>query len=108
MVSKNACVYSCGVLITLGVIGVVAAITIPTLMKNAQDAELKRAWKKEYSVFSQAISKMKMDNGGDLSGIMTNSWDTLYDALTDSTYLKVCKNINIPVTTEVGQLMTKN
>lgn len=52
------------ILITLGIIGVVAAMTIPTLMKNTQDIELKSAWKKAYSVFSQAAINVKNDNGG--------------------------------------------
>lgn len=34
------------VLITLGIIGVVAAMTIPTLMNKTNDAELKSAYKK--------------------------------------------------------------
>lgn len=42
------------VLITLGIIGVVASITIPTLMNNIQDAQFKTAYKKAYSVASQA------------------------------------------------------
>lgn len=69
------------VLITLGIIGVVAAMTIPTLLNNVNDKELQTAWRKEYSAFSQTISKMTLENGGDLNGIMTNSWDALYDAL---------------------------
>lgn len=60
------------VLITLGIIGVVASITIPTLMNNIQDAQLKTAWKKAYSVLSQATSQIVKDNGGTLKGICNN------------------------------------
>lgn len=42
------------VLITLGIIGIVAALTIPTLMNNAQDQQYKTAYKKAYSAASQA------------------------------------------------------
>lgn len=42
------------VLIVLGVIGIVAEMTIPTLMNNVQDAVLKTSFKKAYSVASQA------------------------------------------------------
>jgi len=42
------------VLITLGIIGVVAAMTILTLMNKTQDLEFKTAYKKTYSVASQA------------------------------------------------------
>lgn len=63
------------VLITIGIIGVVAAITIPTLMQNIQDYQFKQAWKKEYSVINQAYIQMKQDNGGDFSGYFNNSDD---------------------------------
>lgn len=56
------------VLITLGIIGVVAAITIPILQQNIQDQQFKQMWKKEYSVISQAYERIKQDEGGDLSG----------------------------------------
>lgn len=78
------------VLITLGIIGIVAAMTIPTLINNAQDAQFKSAWKKEYSVISQAIQKMTTDNGGSLNGII-DSWDRLYDPLTSGSYLNVAQ-----------------
>lgn len=42
------------VLITLGIIGVVCAMTIPTLMNNIQDEQFKAAYKKAYSTASQA------------------------------------------------------
>lgn len=57
------------VLITLGIIGVVAAITIPTLMKNTQDAEMKTAFKKEFSIFNQVAMNIYNDNGGTLIGV---------------------------------------
>lgn len=52
------------VLITLGIIGVVAALTIPSLMQNIQDAGFKSAWKKQFSAFSQATVSIIGDNGG--------------------------------------------
>lgn len=50
------------VLITLGVIGIVAAITIPTLIKNTQDAEFKTAYKKAFSDATNAWNSMANDN----------------------------------------------
>lgn len=55
------------VLITLGIIGVVAAITIPTLINNIQDAQYKTAFKKIYSELSAATKLVMNDNGGDLT-----------------------------------------
>lgn len=50
------------VLITLGIIGVVAAITIPTLMHSTQEQEFKTGYRKAYSVISQALQKANADN----------------------------------------------
>ncbi len=44
------------VLITLGIIGVVAAMTMPTLMNSTQGAQYKAAYKKGLSALSQAIT----------------------------------------------------
>ena len=43
------------VLITLGIIGVVAAMTMPTLINSTQGAQYKTAYKKALSVMSQAV-----------------------------------------------------
>lgn len=79
------------VLITLGIIGVVAAMTIPTLMKNTQDLELKSAWKKAYSTIAQASLSVKNDNGGTFAGI-TCSATYISDCLRDA-YLVYLKSI---------------
>lgn len=51
------------VLITLGIIGVLAAILIPTVLKDVQNAELKTGFKKSYSVLNQALNKTISENG---------------------------------------------
>ena len=51
------------VLITLGVIGVVAALTIPTISKNIQQAVLKNQFKKFYSTFWQAVIGIQTKKG---------------------------------------------
>src|SRR5574344_935485 len=53
------------VLIVLGIIGIVAAMTIPTLMTKIQDREFKIAAKKAYSVTQAAMKQMNYDNGTD-------------------------------------------
>lgn len=58
------------VLITLGIIGVVAAMTMPTLMNSTQGAQYKAAYKKALSALSQAVTlNMALDewNFADLS-----------------------------------------
>lgn len=51
------------VLITLGIIGVVAALTIPTLMQNSDDQATVSALTKTYSTLSQAYTLAVKDNG---------------------------------------------
>ena len=67
------------ILITLGIIGVVAAITIPTLITSYQKQVTVTKLKKVYSTLSQAIERAKVDNGdiqswglGDLNGMPAN------------------------------------
>jgi prepilin-type N-terminal cleavage/methylation domain-containing protein len=54
------------VLITIGIIGVVSALTIPTLIKNYQKKVTVEKLKVAYSILSQAVETSKQDNG-DLS-----------------------------------------
>ena len=51
------------VLITLGIIGVVAALTIPTLISNYQKSQTISQLKKAYSELSQAVKLSEIDNG---------------------------------------------
>ncbi len=51
------------VLITLGIIGVVAAMTLPTLIQNKQHRELETALKKNYSNIQNALNLMAYDRG---------------------------------------------
>ena len=51
------------VLITLGIIGIVAAMTMPTLIQNYKKQEYGAKLKKFNSVMEQAILSSKQDNG---------------------------------------------
>lgn len=51
------------VLITLGIIGVVASLTIPTLIQKQQEIATATALKKAYSTLSQAYNLTVQDNG---------------------------------------------
>ena len=53
------------VLITLGVIGVVAAMTIPTIIENHQKQVVTSRMKKFYSTFNQAL-QMSVNEHGDM------------------------------------------
>ena len=53
------------VLITLGIIGLVAALTLPSVVQNYQKRSLEVATQKFYSVMSQAIKQYMADEGVD-------------------------------------------
>lgn len=79
------------VLITLGIIGVVAAMTIPTVISNAQNAQLASGLKKFYSVISQATASIKSDNGGYLGGgFGVTSTDMLNTYASKMAFTKTC------------------
>lgn len=77
------------VLITLGLIGIIAAITIPALVQNNRERTTITGLKKAYSVFSQAMKMSEVDNGPATSwNCATNT--CLLGMLTP--YLKLAKN----------------
>lgn len=51
------------VLITLGIIGIVAAMTIPTLIRNYQEKELVSRWLRVYSLLTQAYQSLQYEYG---------------------------------------------
>lgn len=50
------------VLITLGIIGIVAAMTLPTLINRTRQKELETAFKKQYTLLQQATLNLKRKN----------------------------------------------
>lgn len=72
------------VLITLGIIGVVAAMTIPTLMNSTGSSEYKSGMKKLLSVLNQAITINVAIDGNDFSAL--NSGNTANSATILSLY----------------------
>lgn len=53
------------VLITLGIIGIVAAITLPSVINDYKEKVNIARWKKTYSMFAQAYERVKLEVGGD-------------------------------------------
>lgn len=85
------------VLITLGIIGVVAAMTIPTLMNNIGEKEKITALKKAYSIISQAYTQAKIEEGtpdmwglSDMADTSQPGSKVIIDKL--SPYLRIQKN----------------
>ena len=75
------------VLITLGIIGVVAAVTLPTLVQNYKKTVYVNQLKKFVSTFEQGLQKMLADEGvqrlSDLPGLGTfyDTWHQKEEAL---------------------------
>ncbi|MDD3149275.1 MAG: prepilin-type N-terminal cleavage/methylation domain-containing protein [Candidatus Gastranaerophilales bacterium] len=55
-------------LIVIAIIGIIASIVTPMLFGTTSDAELKAAWKKQYSDLAQATMMIVADNSGSLAG----------------------------------------
>lgn len=55
------------VLITLGIIGIVAAMTLPALVNSTQHKELYTGLQKAYSILQQAIQRMSYEEGLDIT-----------------------------------------
>ena len=90
------------VLITLLAIGIVAALTVPTLISNSQKQSTVEKLKKEYTSLSQAVKQSEIDNGS------VSTWDWGSDQATIlasfntywAPYLKILKSCQI--TTDCG------
>ncbi len=87
------------VLITLGIIGVVAAMTMPTLLNSTNGAQYRTAYKKALSVLSQAVVLNVALDDYDLSQATTAS-DT--DKSKPSLYALFNNRMNVVKTAETG------
>mgnify|MGYP005754870797 FL=1 len=75
-------------LITLGIIGIVAAITLPPVMAKVERNILKQQFKKAYSIYSQAFLKTVNDNDGVLSCYYAENENEV--AINTGQYIKGC------------------
>lgn len=80
------------ILVTLGVIGVIASMTVPTLVQDVQDAKYKASWKKDFSDFSQAAKRLSIDNAGNLSDAFNSSDSFRNSLLKYLNYNKLCNS----------------
>ena len=85
------------VLITLGIIGVVAAMTIPSLINSYQHKVLETQFKKAYAILYQLVLQVQNDAGmplnvKDYSYAYTGDKWKLYNALKPYIIANFCKN----------------
>ncbi len=85
------------VLITLGIIGVVAAMTMPTLINQTNGAQYKAAFKKGMSAFSQAVTlNVALDDENFETVDLTQTGAVTGDAIATI----VTKRMNVAATTK--------
>lgn len=74
------------VLITLGIIGIVASMTMPALVNLIQNKELETQYRQAYSIINQALNRLNSEQG------FVANFDN-YRACTDD-FAKRTKNIS--------------
>lgn len=84
------------ILITIGVIGTISAITLPNIISNNKCQENIAKLKKNYSIFSQAIELSKAEHGD----IENWNWDL---NVTEFTETYIIKNIQITKNCKTSQ-----
>ena len=82
------------VLITLGIIGVVAAMTLPTLIANYQKQETISKLQKVYTILNQALKLSEVDNGEFEYWDVDHSDPEAYFEKYWKPYLKIAKMCN--------------
>jgi len=87
------------VLITLAIIGIVAAITIPTLMANYQKVQYVAELKKAYAEMTEALKLMANDSGCPDNLVCTGLFDDNVDSLSFGNeckkYFKLSKDCGV-------------
>lgn len=85
------CFYPWEILVTLGIIGIVAALTLPSLITDYKDKVFAARAKKTYSLIAQAIAKYQADEGtvGDITGLFDTSKTSEEVLLNFSKYFQV-------------------
>lgn len=88
------------VLITLGVIGVVAALTLPAVIVNHKRLESVSRLKKGYTTISQALTRAQVDNG-DISVWDSMATDSEADDKDDAKVVKDVQTYILPYLSNV-------
>ena len=71
------------VLVTLGIIGVISAMTVPSLMQNNAEKQYAARLKKFYSLMNQAIAEARLEKGDINYWGLTTSGNKASDELTE-------------------------
>lgn len=98
------------VLITLGIIGVVAAMTIPTLITNVKGARIRTQFKKSISTLNQAAKMNLAQYDWDFGAINNASENCLHGGVNDNpeSNITTCALLNANLTgkTNLGMFVS--
>lgn len=94
------------VLITLAIIGVVAALTIPLLINYANDLQYKSAAKKAYSLCAQTIQLIKQEGEHPLSYYIGSTFTFKNDFMPYFKVIKDCGNSDCVASTSNSDVYT--
>lgn len=78
------------VLITLGIIGIVAALTIPTILNYFQQQQFNSAWKKAFSELNEAVTRIKTENNGTIVATFSSRDDLRNVFIKYLKYVQTC------------------
>ncbi len=78
------------VLVTLTVIGVVAALTIPVMLSSTNDVQLRSKWKKVYQDISNGMQMFVTKKGANLNGLFASVDDERDQLASFLHYTKTC------------------
>ena len=100
---KNKAFTLAEVLITLGIIGIVAAMTLPAVINKIQNKDKSAKLKKFYSTLNQAILRSSVDNGdpeGWINNLKYHNAEALYEwfeqyIMKYMVDIKNCRNGNV-------------
>lgn len=85
------------VLITLAIVGTIAALTIPAFVSSSEVSKTKAQLKEAFAILDQVTDRMVYKNYGDITGVFGNGdSDGLKNAYLESlNYSKQCNNSNV-------------
>ena len=93
---KGAAFTLAEVIITLGIVGVIAALSIPGLITNMQKRQAETKLKRFYAEINQAVKLSAMETGIDVDGWVIRNKEYKQNDLDEfvNTYIRPCLNIS--------------
>jgi len=84
------------ILITLGIIGIVAAMTLPSVINKIEESVFTNQYKKLYSTLANAVNKANSDQNFIVTSISAGSWSANFGALdTNLNIVKTCTSAEL-------------